>query len=408
MAAVHALAHAIASAFLDGPWVPREMARRATYAVRGVRTETRVGLHLVIPHEAVRTRTWLPALARATAMRFPEPPHTSLDALAVWIGDQDSLARHAHSTVVRAIALPAPAMSIVRGALADLGVPSITTLPELAAQIGTSVPALDFLSRARPREIVRPQHRTTLLRKQSGGLRVLEIPSPPLARAQRAILDAVLARVPIHDAAHGFVRGRSPRSAAVRHTHREVVVRLDLADFFLSITAARVRGVFSRIGYPDVIAARLTRLATTATRPDVIASLRTHVDHASTHTLAQRLRTPHLPQGAPSSPALANLVAYHLDARLAGLARRFGATYTRYADDLTFSGDALSLAPRARPRASGDRDLPRRVVRRPTRQDARASSSSTTRRARRRRQRSTQPRARSLRPSPRRAPPRRA
>ncbi len=102
-----------------------------------------------------------------------------------------------------------------------------------------------------------------------------------------------------------------------------------------------MRGVFLRIGYPEEIASRLTRLTTTRTRSDVLAALRASIgDPARTHTLAQRLRTPHLPQGAPSSPMLANLVAYHLDARLDGLAKRFGATYTRYADDLTFSGDA--------------------------------------------------------------------
>ena len=159
--------------------------------------------------------------------------------------------------------------------------------------------------------------------------RLLEIPKPRLKRSQRWILDEILALLPVHDAAHGFVPGRSILTNAALHTGREVVVRFDLKDFFPSVPASRVRGVFAKLGYPQSVSRLLMGLCTTTTtaRMDMLG--------LKSIDLCER---PHLPQGAPTSPALANLCAYRLDCRLAGLAKRFGANYTRYADDLTFSG----------------------------------------------------------------------
>ncbi len=160
--------------------------------------------------------------------------------------------------------------------------------------------------------------------------RLLEIPKPRLKRSQRWILDEILALLPVHDAAHGFVPGRSIVTNAALHTGQEVVVRFDLKDFFPSVPASRVRGVFAKLGYPQCVSRLLMGLCTTITPED---------DDTSGMGFGSLFcERPHLPQGAPTSPALANLCAYRLDCRLAGLAKRFGATYTRYADDLTFSG----------------------------------------------------------------------
>ncbi len=117
------------------------------------------------------------------------------------------------------------------------------------------------------------------------------------------------------------------------------VLKLDLQHFFPTITAGRVLAIFLAAGYPEPVARLMAGLGTN-TLPSgewrqSAEFLRTHRDW-----LARRLyRQPHLPQGAPTSPALANLGAYRLDLRLAGLARSIGASFTRYADDLVFSGD---------------------------------------------------------------------
>ncbi|WP_067498771.1 reverse transcriptase family protein [Actinoplanes sp. TFC3] len=166
--------------------------------------------------------------------------------------------------------------------------------------------------------------------------RLIEAPKPRLRALQRRLLDELLGRIPVHPAAHGFVPGRSVHTYAAPHAGQRMVVRADLAAFFSSITAQRSYGLFRLAGYPEPVAHALTALTTTRTPIDVLRGR-----PGSTRTL---LREGHLPQGAPCSPALANLVAFRLDRRLTGLAARFGLTYTRYADDLAFSGPrALNL-----------------------------------------------------------------
>lgn len=177
--------------------------------------------------------------------------------------------------------------------------------------------------------------------REYGPDRLLEIPKPHLAMIQRRIDAAILRRVPVHEAALGFVRGRSALAHARRHSGREFVLRIDLEQFFTTIAAARVRGVFRLIGYGETTARALTALVTHRVPIRVLAT----APHPIAWTDRLRWREPHLPQGAPSSPALANLVAWSLDARLDGWARSRGLAYSRYADDLTFSGDAI---PRAR------------------------------------------------------------
>jgi RNA-directed DNA polymerase len=162
--------------------------------------------------------------------------------------------------------------------------------------------------------------------------RLIEAPKPRLRAIQRQLLDQVLGLIPVHERAHGFVPGRGVHTFAASHAGQAVLVSMDLRAFFSSITAARVYAVFRQAGYPEPVAHTLTALTTTRTPAPVLRD-------APDATRAALLRQPHLPQGAPTSPALANLCAFRLDRRLTGLADRFGLHYSRYADDLAFSGD---------------------------------------------------------------------
>jgi hypothetical protein len=168
---------------------------------------------------------------------------------------------------------------------------------------------------------------------KSGGTRLMEIPKRRLREIQRRILREILDPVPVHNAAHGFRRGRSCRTFVEPHVGRSVLIRMDLRQFFPSIPASRVHALFATLGYPEPVARLLTGLCTNAV-PMAIARR-----GAPSWTEAKLLGVPHLPQGAPTSPALANLCALHLDLRLDGLAQAMAANYTRYADDIAFSGD---------------------------------------------------------------------
>jgi RNA-directed DNA polymerase len=174
-------------------------------------------------------------------------------------------------------------------------------LNELAARSGLAADALLAAT---------PTYRTVRVPKRSGGERTLRVPDDATKAIQRQLLHRVLDRVPAHPAAHGFERGRSILTNAQPHTGRPLVIRMDIVDFFGSTGERRIRRLFRVLGWDAQTAALLTRLTT---------------DNGS------------LPQGAPTSPRLANLVNVRLDARLAGLAYARRATYTRYADDLTFS-----------------------------------------------------------------------
>lgn len=157
--------------------------------------------------------------------------------------------------------------------------------------------------------------------KATGGTRRIAAPRRPLRKIQRKILDQILAKVPVHAAAHGFRPGHSTVTNAEPHRGAAIVLKTDLVDFFPSIHYRRVIGLFEELGYGTAVAEMLAGVCTY--RPKLADG---------------RMVWPGLlPQGAPSSPAITNLVCRRLDARLSALATKVGGTYTRYADDLTFS-----------------------------------------------------------------------
>ena len=221
--------------------------------------------------------------------------------------------------------------------------PDLPTMPDLAQWLGLPLDRLLWLSPETP--LGSEHYRYKLQPKRTGGLRLLEIPKVDLKRVQRTIHAGLLQHVPVHEAAHGFVAERSVATHAAAHAGQAVVIKFDVKDFFGSIRATQVAAVWRTLGYPLGVARALATLCTHRTAQMVVERMR---DDGGLDWLgAKRLRAAHLPQGAPTSPALANLCAFGLDLRLDGLAWVFGATYTRYADDLVFSGSA-ALRPQFR------------------------------------------------------------
>lgn len=172
-------------------------------------------------------------------------------------------------------------------------------------------------------------------RKKSGGVRVLASPHRKLRRAQGWVLENIISKIRVDDAAHGFVAGRSTVSNATPHVGQQVVVNADLKDFFPSITFYRVEGFFRRLGYSGAVATILALLTTECPRQQVTYA-------GQTLWVATGPRC--LPQGACTSPGLSNAIAWKLDRRLGGMARGLGWTYTRYADDVTFSASGEPAA----------------------------------------------------------------
>lgn len=169
--------------------------------------------------------------------------------------------------------------------------------------------------------------------KKSGGTRELAAPHRDLARCQEWILRQVLEKIPVAGQAHGFVPGRSTMSNAVPHVGQQVIVNVDLKDFFPTVTFPRVKGIFQELGFSPAVSTIFALLCTESPRRTV--EFNGKKLHVSTGPRA-------LPQGACTSPALSNLVARKADSRLAGLAKKLGFVYTRYADDITFSGSGES------------------------------------------------------------------
>jgi retron-type reverse transcriptase len=178
--------------------------------------------------------------------------------------------------------------------------------------------------------------------KKTGGVRRLAAPLPRMAHAQRTILTQILERVvaarPLHPAAHGFVADRSTVTNARPHVAQDLILNIDLADFFPSIRFGRVRALFSSFGYSGAVSTVLALLCTECARVAVPSP----EDAGKKLWIATTPRA--LPQGACTSPLLSNLICRRLDARLTALAHKRGYTYTRYADDLTFSARGEACA----------------------------------------------------------------
>jgi hypothetical protein len=320
----HRVAHALADAMLAGPASAEEFAQRAAHCLG-------------------RKARWIGAFSRRLFQRFgSQLAHSHRTRLVDFIRADEGYCNAwtaARKPRVQHYFLNPPPMAPRPGALAACALPAIATPGDLAAWLGIDVSELDWYADRRNMNGVADgalcHYRYRWVPKRQG-IRLMEAPKPKLRAIQRRILREILDPVPVHRAAHGFRRAHSCRTYAQPHAGKLVVLRMDLSDFFNSIPAARIGAVFRTLGYPDAVASLLAGLCTNRVPTRVLRMLPDGC--ALPWEQGRKLAIPHLPQGAPTSPALSNLCALHLDLRLAALAETLEATYTRYADDLAFSG----------------------------------------------------------------------
>ncbi len=313
------LAFVLAGAFLDAPLWQRDDLLRSGAEVLGAR------------------RRWLGPLVGAVLAGYHRRPAGAPRELAVWIEHQDVFREAVAKAVAKGVPV-LPAHFLLHDRTADT-----RDLAWLARELRLTPGELDWFAdthhwnRTTPHSAL--QHYRYAWRPRPGRTpRLLEVPGLRLRTVQRRVLDRLLVTRPLHGAAHGFVPGRSARTHAAAHTGTDVVIALDLVSFFASVTPGRIFGVLRQADYPEAVAHALTGLCTHAVPERVLRSMPDGGNPQERFRLTQALRLPHLPQGAPSSPALANLALGRLDARLSGWAEAAGAGYTRYADDLAFSG----------------------------------------------------------------------
>jgi hypothetical protein len=159
-------------------------------------------------------------------------------------------------------------------------------------------------------------YREFKMKKRSGGFRTIDVPYPALLECQYWIFENILSKVKLNYCAHGFAKKKSIITNAKVHLNQPELLKIDLENFFQSISKDRVIAFFHRLGYSTEVSFYL----------------------ASICCLNECL-----PQGAPTSPALSNIISIKLDNRLLAFAKKFDLKYTRYADDLAFSGEKLPI-----------------------------------------------------------------
>ena len=294
----------------------------------------------------VRTPRWLKSTLKALEKQFGKGTRPSPSLIARWLRSRREFIHDLSRGKLDIHPLIAPQLAMIAspGAPQTWAVPPMLDLGALADWLNITPGELNWFSHpfrrlATERSGARSHYNVLWIPKRTGGGRLLEAPKLRLKLIQRRILNHILNAIPPHEAVHGFRRGHSVQDFIAPHLGKTVVLRMDLRDFFPTIRRARVASIFRSVGYPESVAQALAGICTTTTQPTEWPPIGNGPLSGLESLSTQKLyATPHLPQGAPSSPALANLAAFRMDCRLAGLAKSADATYTRYADDLLFSG----------------------------------------------------------------------
>ena len=220
--------------------------------------------------------------------------------------------------------------------LASLNLPYFENIIEFSEKINKPISELRFLAFQRSVSKV-SQYHNYYVPKKSGGKRLISAPKPKLKATQNWIKEHILDKIEANQNVHGFVKERSILTNAEPHQNKNVLISLDLKDFFPSISYKRVKGLFQKLGYSEQLST-LFALLTTHNEVDKL-NVDGQIYYAQKIDKETGQTNRFLPQGSPASPAITTLIAYKMDKRLEGLAKKMGFTYTRYADDLTFSSD---------------------------------------------------------------------
>ena len=328
----HAVALGLADAMLAGPATVRSATSRCA-RVLGEKHAWIAALAGAMIHGF--GTTWHSGVRRELALAILRSPH--LDE--AWLGGERPR--------LRSVPLRPPRMGPRPAQLQRCALPDLPTVGDIAAWLKLSSRELEWFAgrrgaRSGPDDERLRHYSYHWIEKRSGGHRLLEVPKSRLKQLQQRLLHELIEYVPPHECAHGFRPRHSCLTNAVPHVGQSIVVKFDLEDFFLSVGGGRVVALFRTLGYPERAAQTLAGLCTNRVPARVLtvrdpARYDWELPQVGWREV-KRFQSPHLPQGAPTSPALANLCAFRFDLRLQALAESFGGRYTRYADDLTISG----------------------------------------------------------------------
>ncbi|MCD4719839.1 MAG: reverse transcriptase family protein [Desulfobacula sp.] len=196
-------------------------------------------------------------------------------------------------------------------AMKNKGLTCLINSAHLAHLLNVSIDHLIWLSNDKSNQYTRFH-----IKKSSGAKREILAPKPKLKIVQRQILDNILQKIQLNSHAEGFRKKRSILTNAKRHIGKKVVIKMDVKNFFPSITFKRVLGLFIALGYPHQVSMTLTKLMTHDGK---------------------------LPTGAPTSPAISNILSTKLDKRFANLGEKTDFDYSRYADDISISSNNRNI-----------------------------------------------------------------